>query len=259
MAAGRGHRNAASRGMQDPAGLIARCLLAAKTAVAPGASVGIGNPLMAVGRDDMTSATDVVLPVTLFGPGGVPSHVRDEIVASWRRSAASGLRPDHLQVPFDPDVDRDGLLVQAALPVLRQLAADLSGAPVAILLADERGQVLDRRVPDASLSARLDRIFLAPGFLYAEDLVGTNGIGTALVQRSAAAVVGDEHFADALVMAACAAAPISDPRHGRILGVIGLTSLVEDAGPLMLPLARRAAREIEQRLVDATGVSRTRP
>src|SRR5438270_2326318 len=125
MAAGRGHRNAASRGMQDPAGLIARCLLAAKTAIAPGASVGIGNPLMAVGRDDMTSATDVVLPVTLFGPDlrgalaallagcGVPSQVRDQIGASWQRSAASGLRPDHLQVPFDPDVDRDGLLVRA--------------------------------------------------------------------------------------------------------------------------------------------------
>jgi DNA-binding CsgD family transcriptional regulator len=234
----------------------------------------------------MTSATDVVLPVTLFGAEvgrvsrtcarcdpdlgeldlrgalasllagyGLPSEVRDEIGASWHRSAASGLEPEHLQVPFDPDVDPDGLFVRAARPVLQQLVADLSGAPVAVLLADGRGQVLDRRVPDALLSAELDRIFLAPGFLYAEDLVGTNGIGTALAQRSAAAVVGGEHFADALTTVACAAAPISDPRHGRILGVIALTSLVGDASVLMLPLARRAAREIEQRLVDAAGVS----
>jgi DNA-binding CsgD family transcriptional regulator len=191
----------------------------------------------------------------LLAGRGVPSQVRDEVAASWQRSAGSGLRPDQFEVPFDPDVDPDGMLVRAAGPVLQQLAADLAGAPVAILLADERGHVLDRRVPDALLGAELDRIFLAPGFLYAEDLVGTNGIGTALAQRSAAAVVGGEHFADALITVACAAAPISDPRRGPILGVIALTSLVGDGSVLMLPLARRAAREIEQRLVDAAGVS----
>jgi DNA-binding CsgD family transcriptional regulator len=210
----------------------------------------------------VTSATDVVLPVDLRGAlaaflagVSVPDQVRAEIGASWRRSAASGLRPDRFEVPFDPDVDSDGPLVQAARPVLQQLAVDLSGATVAVLLANERGQVLDRRVPDDSLIARLDRILLAPGFVYAEDLVGTNSMGTALAQRSAAAVDGDEHFADALTTAACAAAPISDPRHGGILGVIDLTSLAEDASALMLPLARRAAREIEQRLIDVAGVS----
>ena len=211
---------------------------------------------------DVTSATDVVLPLDLRGAlaaflagVSVPDQVRAEIGASWRRSAASGLKPDRFEVPFDPDVDSDGPLARAARPVLQQLAVDLSGAPVAVLLANERGQVLDRRVPDASLIARLDRILLAPGFVYAEDLVGTNGMGTALAQRSAAAVDGDEHFADALTTAACAAAPISDPRHGGILGVIDLTSLAEDASALMLTLARRAAREIEQRLVDAAGIA----
>src|ERR1700737_3467275 len=221
----------------------------------------------------MTSATDMVLPVSsprlpsgssvdlrgalaAFLAGcGVPGQVRDEIGASLRRSAASGVKPDQFDVPFDPDVDVDGLLARAARPVLHQLAADLSGASVAVLLANERGQVLDRRVPDGWLSAHLDRILLAPGFVYAEDLVGTNGMGTALAQRSASVVEREEHFADALVTVACAAAPITDPRGGRIVGVIALTSLVGDGSALMLPLARRAAREIEQRLVDAAGVS----
>jgi DNA-binding CsgD family transcriptional regulator len=191
----------------------------------------------------------------LLAGSDVPCQVRDEISASWRRSAESGLKPDQFEVPFDPDVDADGLLSRAARPVLQQLALDLSGAPVAVLLANERGQVLDRPVADAWLRARLDRLLLAPGFVYAEDLVGTNGMGTALAQRSAAAVEGQEHFADALTTVACAAAPIADPRDGRILGVIDLTSLAGDASALMLPLARRAAREIEQRLVDDAGVS----
>ena len=191
---------------------------------------------------------------TLLAGGDVASHVRHEIGASWRRSAASGLKPAHVEVPFDPDVDGDGLLVRAARPVLDQLALDLTGAPVGVVLANAQGQVVDRRVSDAALRARLDRILLAPGFVYAEHLVGTNGIGTALAQRRPAAVEGGEHFADGLTPFACAGAPIADPRHGRNLGVIDLTSLAGEASALMLPFATRAAREIGQRLVDAAGV-----
>jgi DNA-binding CsgD family transcriptional regulator len=109
---------------------------------------------------------------------------------------------------------------------------------------------VDRRVANATLVARLDRILLAPGFVYAEKMVGTNGIGTALARRSPAVVEGEEHFADALTSMACAGAPIFDPRSARLLGVIDLTSLTTDASALMLPLATRAAREIELRLVD---------
>ena len=185
----------------------------------------------------------------------VPLYVRDEIGASWQRSAAAGLKPDQVEVPFDPDTNGDRLLVEAARPVLDQLALDLMGAHVGVVLANAQGKVVSRGVSDECLSARLDRIRLAPGFVHAEDVVGTNGIGTALAQRRAAVVEGDEHFADTLTSVACAAAPISDNRCGRIVGVVNLTSLAGDASALMLPLATRAAREIEQRLVDAAGVS----
>jgi DNA-binding CsgD family transcriptional regulator len=168
---------------------------------------------------------------------------------------AAGLRPEHLHVPFDPDVESGGLLVRAARPVLDQLAADLAGAPVAVLLTNERGQVVDRRAGDPWLLARLDRVRLAPGYVYAEDAVGTNGLGTALSQRSPATVEGEEHFADALTTVACAGAPIDDPRSGRVLGVIALTSLAGEGSALMLPLATRAAREIEQRIVEAGRVT----
>ncbi|MEY2453330.1 MAG: hypothetical protein QOD92_2904 [Acidimicrobiaceae bacterium] len=181
--------------------------------------------------------------------------VREEIGASWQRSATTGLRPDHLDVPFDADVDADGLLVRAARPVLDQLAVDLREAPVGVLLTNDQGHVVDRRVADATLSARLDQILLAPGFVYAEDRVGTNGIGTALALGAPALVQGEEHFADALTSMACSGAPIFDPRSAHLLGVIDLTSLTADASPLMLSLAIRAAREIELRLVDDAGIS----
>jgi DNA-binding CsgD family transcriptional regulator len=160
-----------------------------------------------------------------------------------------------VEVPFDPDLDSEGALVRAAGPVLEQLDVDLTGVPVSVVLTDERGHVLDRRATDPSLRRRLDRILLAPGFVYSEGLVGTNAIGTALARRRPAAVNGDEHFVDALTAFACAAAPIADPRSGRIMGVIDLTSLASDASALMLLVANRAAREIELRLFDHIAVS----
>jgi DNA-binding CsgD family transcriptional regulator len=186
--------------------------------------------------------------------GEPPDGVRAPIGPSWRRSVASGLRPDHFDVPFDPDVDGDGPLVRAAQPVLDQLAGDLAGAGVGVVLADARGHVVDRRVSEAWLADRLDRVLLAPGYVYAEDAVGTNGIGASLVERGPLSVEGDEHFADALTAVAGSAAPIADPGSGQMVGAVDLTCLATQASPLMLPLATWAARDIEQRLMDDTGL-----
>ena len=185
----------------------------------------------------------------------LPAFVRRDIGASWRRAAGWGLSPEHVDAPFDGDVDVDAPLVRAARPVLEQLAHDLTGARMSVVLTDARGQVVDRRVADPSLLGAMDRVRLAPGHLYAESAVGTNGIGTALAQRRPAAVDGAEHFADALTTVSCAGAPISDPRSRALVGVIALTSFTTDASALMLPLAIRAAKEIEQHLVDETGVA----
>jgi len=192
---------------------------------------------------------------SLAAAGQLPRHVDEQIGASWQRSLRSGLTADRVEVPFDPHVDSAGILLHAARPVLDRLAADLAGSRVAVLLTNERGQVVDRRVSEPWLEALLDRILLAPGYVYAEEAVGTNGIGTALAQRSPSTVEGDEHFADALTGLACAGAPIFDPRSGRILGVIDLTCLAGEASALMLPFAIGAARDVEHRLVDDSRVS----
>jgi transcriptional regulator of acetoin/glycerol metabolism len=149
----------------------------------------------------------------------------------------------------------DDLLVHAAGPVLDSLSEDLAATNVALLLTDGDGDILDRRVAQRSLGAHLDRFWLAPGFVYSESTVGTNAIGTAIAQREPAVVRGSEHFVDALATWACAAVPITDPRSGRLLGVLDLTSRARDANELMLPLARRAAKEIEERLLDDAGVA----
>jgi transcriptional regulator of acetoin/glycerol metabolism/DNA-binding CsgD family transcriptional regulator len=187
--------------------------------------------------------------------GGEPrAQVRDDVWTSWRRSANSGLSPEQFTVPHTGDGDRDGLLARAARPVLGSLTDDLASTSVGVLLTGADGDILDRWLPERSLGSQFDRVHLAPGFVYTEPAVGTNGIGTAIAARRPSFILGSEHFADALTALACAAAPILDPRTGHVFGVIDLTCSTQDASPLMLALARRAAREIEERLIDDTAI-----
>jgi DNA-binding CsgD family transcriptional regulator len=174
---------------------------------------------------------------------------RDEILGSWRRSLHAGLSPHQLVVPFDADVDSRGRLAWAAEPVLDQVGADLEGTRIGLVLTDAQGLVVTRRAADSSTLDLLDGIRLAPGFLYGEAAVGTNAIGTALQNRAPTVVQAQEHFADALTQMSCAAVTVTDPRTGRLLGVVDLSCEAADSSTLMLPLAKRAAWEIEQRLL----------
>src|SRR3954447_24130954 len=96
------------------------------------------------------------------GWGGEP------ILASWTRSRLFHVRPDHLDLPYEPGVDDDTLLARAAEPVLLQIADLFATEPVSVILCDSDGVVLSRRTGDSGLEQHLNRVWLAPGFSYAE-------------------------------------------------------------------------------------------
>jgi transcriptional regulator of acetoin/glycerol metabolism len=188
--------------------------------------------------------------VDRFGEAaGESAHIRDEIASSWQRSALAGLRPERFVVPYRADIDDAGRLAWAAAPIIAQLVSDLEGTRAAIILTDERAHILARIEADRPVARRLDDIDLAPGFVYLEDSVGTNAIGTAIARRRPSLVHGQEHFAHALTSMACAAVTVTDPGSGQIMGVVDLTSAAQDASPFMMPLAKRITWEIEQRLL----------
>ena len=183
----------------------------------------------------------------LAGQGG---QLREVIAASWQRSMAHGLRPDRFSVPYAGPAP-SSVLADAAGPVADAVGADLAGTGVSLFVADHEARIVDRRVPDARLRARLDRLSLAPGFRYGEDAVGTTAIAVALSQQGPALVAGGEHYAETLIPMVCAAAPVTDPRTGRVLGTISLACPGRDASPLMVALVKRASSDVEQRLADA--------
>jgi sigma-54 dependent transcriptional regulator, acetoin dehydrogenase operon transcriptional activator AcoR len=178
--------------------------------------------------------------------------VREPILASWWRSREWRVAPDHLDLNYLRAPDLESVLPRAAEPVLRHLHDQLDGQPISILLTDAAGLVLFRFTGDRDLERHLDSIMLAPGFSYAEEIVGTNGIGTALESGGPAHVFGHEHYAERLEGMACAGMPIKDPVSGKTVGVIDLTCWRRDADPLMISLVQSTADQINQALAAET-------
>ncbi|MDQ6849498.1 MAG: GAF domain-containing protein [Actinomycetota bacterium] len=182
-----------------------------------------------------------------------PSRVRAPILASWRRSRELKVAADKIVMPYLQDPNFDTPLTRSAEPVLRRLREKLDGEPVSIILTDQTGLVLSRRTGTGELERHLDRVLLAPGFSYAEEFVGTNGIGTALEVGTGTQVFGHEHYAENLDNLACAGVPIRDPISGRTIGAVDLTCWRKEADSLLLVLAETTAEQIRQAMLNDSG------
>jgi transcriptional regulator of acetoin/glycerol metabolism len=183
--------------------------------------------------------------------------VRESISISWRRSQALNVPADRLDLPFVREPDLASPLVDAADPVLRQLADGLAEEPISVVLTSADGVVLRRIAADVGLNRMLDQVHLAPGYSYSEEFAGTNGIGTTLETRQPTLVRGAEHYAECLGELACAGVPIIHPVSGALVGALDLTGWVDDGGPLLATLAKSASDQIEGRLLARASAKET--
>ncbi|WP_373315247.1 SpoIIE family protein phosphatase [Streptomyces lanatus] len=175
--------------------------------------------------------------------------VRPSILGSWQRSRALGLSPDQSDLPFRADFEPDGRIVRAAAPVLDRLQSRFDGSEMNISVADASGTVLLRRFGKDSLARSLPAFQSVPGFVFAERVAGTNGIGLALAERQLIRVYGAEHFAERSQRSACRALPLRDPLSGRIEGVLCFGYPRDAEDPALDTVIRKAAAIIERRLL----------
>lgn len=189
----------------------------------------------------------------LSGTGERDLHIRREILASWERSRDNNVDVDRIVAPFIRDPDLEAPLARSASPILDALHEQLRGEAVSTILTDHAGLVLDRRSSTYQISEALDAVQLAPGFSYAEQFVGTNGIGTAITSGSPAFVDGREHYTGELGQFACAGALIRHPIRGKVVGVLDITTWSQTPGPMLIALASATARQIEAKLLAQTG------
>jgi len=145
-----------------------------------------------------------------------PEPVSRRLLASWQRSQDYGVPIESIEPAFSGTDEQESLFLECGREVLSGLHETLSNEPVSLMLTDPDGLVLNRLSGDSSLLRALGAVHLAPGFAYAERMVGTNGLGLALADRAPTRVRADEHSPLSLCTYTCAAAPVLDAVPGRL-------------------------------------------
>src|ERR1700757_243020 len=174
--------------------------------------------------------------------------LQPSVLDSWRRSQVLRVHPDRVQLPYVREPNMGSRLARAAAPVLQRVTDDLAAQAVSVILTSTDGVVVERTAPEVSILNALDRVSLVPGYSLAEEVAGTNGIGTALETGRPAFIRGGEHYVAMFTGFACAGSPIRDPITRRVIGAINLSCLANESDPLLLALATSAGRQIEDRM-----------
>lgn len=198
-------------------------------------------------EDALRSARERLITEGLVRASIPASLVAEEIEQSWRRSVSNHVNPatgPHILGEVDPD----SAILRAAGRILDQWQNNLTDTRMALFLADEEGRIVSRRIVDAQDTRTLDNANAAEGFVFSEQALGTNGLGTPIEGRGVVFVRGHEHFNDALARLACAGAPIKHPITGRIMGSLSIASHVDASSPLMVSMARQAGHQIAEAL-----------
>ena len=174
--------------------------------------------------------------------------LRPSVLDSWRRSQAVHIHPDQIELPYVREPNIGSRLARAAAPVLQRVTDDLAAQAVSVVLTSTDGVVVERTAAEVSILNALDRVSLVPGYSLAEEVAGTNGIGTALETGRPAFIRGGEHYVAMFTGFACAGSPIRDPITHRVIGAVNLSCLADESDPLLLALATSAGRQIEDRM-----------
>ncbi|MFB7503817.1 GAF domain-containing protein [Streptomyces broussonetiae] len=178
---------------------------------------------------------------------------RPVIEQSWGRMLRSGVDPDHdfrsgLLPSDEVRRRREESPLRHVLPVLRE--GLLSVADVAqhiMVVADADGRVLWREGASPVLR-KADGLGFELGADWREDVVGTNGVGTPAVVRRPVQVFAAEHFVRSHASWTCTGAPITDPRDGRLIGVVDVSGPLETMHPATLAWVDSVAKLAEARL-----------
>lgn len=173
--------------------------------------------------------------------------------ASWQRSRRYGVHPERVEPVLLSEAElrrrrnARGEFLREADGWLQQLYGWVKQWGAMVLAADADGVILDSK-GDPVFSKDAARVHLASGSDWSEPVKGTNAIGTALAEKRAVAVVGDEHYCRENRFLCCAASPVFAP-DGSLVGVLDVSGYAGAYHPFVLTVVSLTAQAVEEALV----------
>ncbi len=182
-------------------------------------------------------------------------QISETILESWQRCQRMGLEFDTrptvapvTQTQLREIRERNELLWRLARAELEALAAETDATGSIVLLTDHQGWILDAEGNSGFLD-KAGRVALMPGACWSESAVGTNAVGTAIVEGVPVSVHGGEHYFSPNRILTCSASPIYDP-FGDLVGVLDISGDSSVPHTHALGLAKLAVANIEHRFFD---------
>ncbi|MFE4721374.1 GAF domain-containing protein, partial [Streptomyces sp. NPDC056728] len=159
--------------------------------------------------------------------GTVSRPVRSVVADSWRRSAGAHVSPDASASVELSDGDLGAYRAEHPLarvmPLFRELMGTFARDGEHLLaVCDAHGRLLWVE-GDRTTRQRAGTMNFVPGARWSETAMGTNAPGTAVAVDRPVQVFAAEHFIRRVQPWTCAAAPVHDPRSGRLLGAVDIT------------------------------------
>jgi transcriptional regulator of acetoin/glycerol metabolism len=189
--------------------------------------------------------------------GATPLPGIEEVSSSWQRSANKyGVDPVESRAPriLTPGELKDfreplGKLIFSAQEEIDQLYRVVRAAGYTVLFCDSSGVAVEHRGEEAQASL-FEYWGTWLGGVWSEEVEGTNGIGTCIVEERPVTVHRGQHFRSRHIDLSCSGAPVFGT-DGRLMAVLDVSAidpeLSERAHALTGALTVRSARAIEER------------
>ncbi len=189
--------------------------------------------------------------------GATPPPYVEGVSSSWQRSANKyavdpvDTRAPRILTPGELKHHREPLdkLLFSAQEEIDQLYKVVRAAGYTVLFCDASGVAVEHRGDDAQAS-QFEYWGTWLGGVWSEEVEGTNGIGTCIVEERPVTVHRSQHFRSRHIDLSCSGAPVFGA-DGRLIAVLDVSAidpeLSEGAHALTGALAVRSARAIEER------------
>jgi AraC-like DNA-binding protein len=207
--------------------------------------------------EDSAATAAHIERVLTIADGQPPESPDDEVATSWQRSAnayrvdPASAEPPRILTSSELKDSRDPLakLIIDASGELDRLYKLVRRARYTVLLCDVKGIAVDHRGdPTEADHFRYWGTWL--GGVWAEDVEGTNGIGTCIAEERPVSIHQSQHFRARHISLSCSGAPIFGS-DGKLVAILDVSSidpeLSEQSHFLTGALTEASARAIEER------------